>query len=241
MRAQKNFVIAAAAIALTAGSAMAGDALIRRSAAGLFLPGTTQSTAVTYPGQSNPTIETGTFNLEKSLNGGMSYEPFLTYCVEVGKPAPPVTAINYAFRPLSDSFTNDESNVLRIIWKNAFSASTMNATCAAAFQAIVWELASDSVFNLSSGLGQNFFVGNADQDVIDKANGWYTNATNGTWTDMANLTLLVNNDIPPGGTHDYQDLLMEMPGNIIPLPTAGLLASVGLLGVASVRRRTIRG
>jgi len=237
-----NVVLAATAIAATAGSAMAGDALVRRAAAGLFLPGTTQTTSVTYPNQSNPTIETGTFNLEKSTNGGMSYESFLTYCVEVGKPAPPVSAINYAFRPLSDAFTDPEANVLRIVWKNAFALSTMNATCAAAFQAIIWELASDDVFNLSSGLGQNFFVGNADQDVIDKANAWYTNATNGTWTEMSNLTLLRNTDIPPGGTRDYQDLLMEMGGTtLIPLPTAGFMASVGLLGLASIRRRTTDG
>lgn len=238
MRAQIKLVAVVGAVALTAGPAFAGDFLIKKvSAANPFVAGTQKNTSLFYEPEGNDILSTGTFNLLKSGDGGMSYDSFLTYCVEVGKPAPPTTSVNYNVRPLSDAFTPSEVNALRIIWKNAFSDSTMSAINAAAFQAIVWEMANDDSFNLVPGLGQNFYLAQIETDARNKANEWYTKATDGTWTTMANLSLLVTDVVGDGEEFDYQDLLMEMPGTIIPLPTAGLMASVGLLGLASVRRR----
>ncbi|HBS29511.1 MAG TPA: hypothetical protein DEB06_08705 [Phycisphaerales bacterium] len=227
-------------VAGSASSALAGgDFLVRRaSAVDLFVGGTSRSTGLQFNGGGPTSIETGTFNLEKSADGGMTYESFHTYCVEVGKPAPPVMPIAYDIRPLSDKFSASETTALRIIWDNAFDLSDNNAINAAAFQAIVWEFAQDDSFNLVPGLGQQFNLAQAENAVRDLANLWFANVGNATWTTEANLILLASNELAPGSQLDYQDLLMEMPREIIPLPTAGLMASVGLLGLASVRRRT---
>jgi len=211
-----NMLIVRLALLLSAFCAtesVAGDALVRRAAPGALLTWTIKSTTVSYPNQSTSSIATGTFALDISTNGGASYELFLTYCTQVGHPTPPVAALNYAFRPLSDAFTSSESDVLRIVWKNAFATSTTGPWEAAAFQAIVWELASDDTFDLSVSNGQLFHLGENEAAIRDLANAWYSNAIDGTWTSKADLVLLKNTDIPPGSPagSDYQDLLFEVP------------------------------
>lgn len=176
-------------------------------------------------------LHTGTFDYEIDFGLGAGWEDFLTYCIELSQGI--VLGINsednagglpFQIAPMSllVDIDADEKLALETLWANAFPDSTTSRVKAAAFQSLIWELANDEAFDLSSG---NFMLDDRDShtfDVLNQANLWFTNSQDGTWTSRTELMLLTN--------PDSQDL-------IIPIPEPATLGLLILGAGAALRRR----
>lgn len=257
-RSFASVVTSAIAMAAAAGTCFATDVQVRdapggmtvtnpASTEGLFLqPTGARLHARTQIAPAFKDFASGTFAFERRVAGSSDpWVAFKTYCFE------PDVGISFAAFPgnttgvtykqatvlAQPGITPAEATQLEILWKNAFADSMTSNLKAAAFQSIVWELGStDGSYDLSAGNFQ-IMVGtegtiNLDEAAVKaQADAWYANI--GTvWTEGTLLDILIS--------PNSQNLIVERPPDtLIPLPTAGLMASVGLIGLASRRRRTM--
>lgn len=243
---------AAMAVALTTGAASATDVTVRDAAGGetasgapngLYLvPTGSQLRARTSGNASFHEIACGAFGFEKRAAGSSDpWEMFMTYCFEpdaqIEFAAHPAnqTGVDYKRSDLANEsgITASEVTQLQKLWANVLNESKTSQVKAAAFQAIIWELGQDNAYDLAGGtfaLDLTTMDG-FEADVKSQADAWYAMIPG--WVDETLLDVLVRTS--------SQNLLIprEDTTTIIPLPTAGLLASVGLLGLASRRRRAI--
>lgn len=255
-RSYASIVTSAIAMAAAAGTCFATDVEVRDapggmivtnplSTEGLFLqPTGGRMNARTEIAPAFKDFASGTFGFQRRAAGsGDPWMNFQTYCFE------PDVGISFAAYPANQTgitykqatvlaqpgITAAEATQLEILWKHAFADSFTSNIKAAAFQSLVWELGStDATYNLSAG---NFQIApggagtiNLDETAIKTlADAWYANI--GTvWTDGVPLDILIH--------PNSQNLIVERPPDtFIPLPTAGLMASVGLIGLAGRRRR----
>lgn len=255
-RSFASITASAMALACAAGTCFATDVQIRDAPGGMNVtnPASTEGLFLQPTGgrlhartQIAPAFQdfaSGTFEFERRAAGSADpWVKFKTYCFEpdvgISFQAFPNNLVGVTYKEANllaqPGITMAEATQLEILWKNAFADSLTTATKAAAFQSIVWELGStDAAYNLAAG---NFQImvgteGNINLDeaaVKAQADAWFANI--GTvWTDGTPLDILVN--------ANSQNLIIERPPDIIiPLPTAGLMASMGLIGLASRRRR----
>lgn len=255
-RSYASIVTNAIAVAAAAGTCFATDYDIRDAAGGmnvtnaastegLFLqPTGGRLFARTEVAPAFKDFASGTFGFERRVAGSSDpWEAFKTYCFEpdigISFQQFPGTPGGVVYKRASvltqPGITAAEATQLEILWKHAFADSFTTNVKAAAFQSIVWELGStDASFNLAAGNFQIALGGagniNLDETAVKaQADAWY-GMIGGAWTTGVPLDILVNSV--------SQNLIVERPPDtFIPLPTAGLMASVGLIGLVSRRRR----
>lgn len=175
-------------------------------------------------------ITTGAYSYEVEAPGSDTVIPLITYCAQ---PAALITFGDYPedtvglgyYCESTDAlagFTASELSFLEILWFNAFDDSITSSIKAAAFQSIIWELALDDVFDLTSG---EFYIGASSAAVLTQAQEYAAKVQNQTWTQAQPLAAL---------THPIsQDVLI--PTILIPEP--GALSLMFIAGGALLSRR----
>lgn len=105
--------------------------------------------------------------------------------------------------------TQDELDIISIVWANVENTILGNANNAQVLQIIIWELQNDQTFDLTSGnfildanAGATSTIKTDTQNVINTANTWVNNAETGTWTGSLNLAILT--------LEDEQDLIVNL-------------------------------
>ncbi len=257
-RSFTSIMTGAIAMAAAAGTCFATDVQVRdapggmtvtnpASTEGLFLqPTGARLHARTQVAPAFKDFASGTFGFERRVAGSADpWVAFKTYCFEpdigISFAAFPSNTTGITYKQASvlaqPGITAAEATQLEILWKNAFADSLTTNVKSAAFQSIVWELGStDAAYNLGAGVFQ-IAVGtegniNLDEVAVKaQADAWYANI--GTvWTEGTLLDILVS--------PSSQNLIVERPPDIIiPLPTAGLMASIGLVGLFGRRQRKL--
>lgn len=152
---------------------------------------------------------------------------FLAFCVDL------VQNLNLpgTYERKDDLFTGTVRQNIDALLSNAFLSTptlVINAQTAAAFQIALWEIISDTTFDLASG---NFRMSN-NPSGRGLAHTWLTNITNGTWTAKGATFTFLHSDT-------LQDVLAIGIGGPTPVPLpAGLwLMGAGVAGLMAMRRR----
>lgn len=196
---------------------------------GVFLAGTGGTVKLTFSGGTpNRDQPLGAYDFE--LNEGNGWESLISYCIDpfqylhiAGPNSNPGTKHTEVSLHGYMDITDEEEELIEILWANAFDDSLTDKKKAAAFQVILWEAAIDDDMNLSNGTFQVKNYSYSGQ-VLALANSWISNVLNDTWTERQELHVL--------SSPNTQDLLRPVPA-----PGALGLAAVGLAGVRWVRRR----
>jgi hypothetical protein len=152
---------------------------------------------------------------------------FLAFCVDL------VQNLNLpgTYERKDDLFTGTVRQNIDALLSNAFLSTptlVVNAQTAAAFQIALWEIISDTTFDLAAG---NFRMSN-NPSGRGLAVTWLANITNGTWKPTgATFTFLHSGTL--------QDVLAIGIGGPTPVPLpAGLwLMGAGVAGLIAMRRR----
>ena len=184
-----------------------GNVVVRDSAlsSGYFVDGT-KSTDLHV--ENNYTsgyynITTGTLNLDirnKSNPGShsSSWYNFQAYCIEKTQSIkfntnlPDTYGYGYDVVDLAgyNGISSSEVTFLGKLWANAFDISKTGAVEAAAFQALIWEMAYDNSNDLDDDKFDLYRNNDFTQDVYELAKDWTKNITKGIWTDTVDLYVL---------------------------------------------------
>ena len=241
-------VVSTLVIVRAAAAAKGGVVQVRDSGAypGYYVAGTHSESlrARTRPNGDFNWLDTGAFGLE--TNDGEGWQPVTTYCLEpnqgikfgtyprdeIGWPYTYTTMGDYA------PITPAEEEFLGVLWANAFQDSLLSAKAAAAFQALVWEVAIDDDLDLTSG---GFKLKRRDRFTRRAsriAEQWMSNVYDQTWTDSASLIVLEN-----PCSQDYLTPCVPTaptaPPVAVPTPTAWAAGSLCLLVLLAARRRRV--
>lgn len=153
---------------------------------------------------------------------------FLAFCVDL------VQNLNLpgTYERKDDLFTGPVRQNIDALLSNAFLSTpslVTNSQSAAAFQIALWEIISDTTYDLSTG---NFRMTNNPSGRA-LANTWLANVANGTWMPTGATFTFLHSD-------KLQDVLAIGIGGPtpVPLPATLWLMGAGVAGLAAMRRRT---
>lgn len=201
---------------------------------GFYLSGTGGRPRMSVDGNPFALGFTGVFDFEIDTGGGNGWESFLTFCIQPREDIPfgyapgDTVGATYEIVPLAghNGYDAVRAHQSGILWANAFALSQIDNVHAAAFQAVVWELAEDTDYDLLSG-NYRLDPGHAFTSLVyTLAQSWLDNILGGAWTDSVQLAALKS--------ERGQDLLIVVPG---PGALALLLAAGGTAGARRRRRR----
>lgn len=192
-------------------------------------------------------------SIQYSTNGGANWSGttagvfnwqggYKTFCTQLGEYISGGQTVNYTCvtpDQVPDAPPGNmgvaRAQVLQTLYALKYNAGMLaDATKAAAFQSIVWEISHDSTLNNTSfatvAAGLSLTAGSFQTDLT----GARTLAQ--TWIgDIQAAGFMAFTDLVGLTDPSYQDQLI-----VVPLPAPALLAGLGLLGAVAVRRRVAK-
>ena len=240
MSRYQSLAVIALGAALVIGQANSADALsveVKRQNAGNGVVGTfgqpgeqwyrTANTSLNNVGRN---VYAGLFRLtdkEPPVGSVSVLGDFVAFCVELGS----ALKLPQSYTPDADPFTPAVTTKIDRLWTNAYE-EVDDADTAAAFQLALWNTIYDTDSEVTSGL---FKVTNKNLSAafIVQADAWLDRMDgvgNDDWTETAGaFTFLERNGAG-------QNLIAPVP---VPVPAAVWMIGTGLLGLFSLRRRSV--